>query len=315
MEHEHPKAEVDFRELLRRPERLFGYSFVYVLATLLVLGVMYVANLTTVGKNSVPPLVDIDSTALVSDIPFQTPSVLPPVDVKNVAAPTDELLRKGRELYAANCSSCHGETGLGDGPAGLTLTPKPRNFHQKSGWTNGAKLSEIYRTLEEGIARSGMASFSYIPPYDRFALAHTVRSFQDNPPPITMDELDGLESHYQLSKGRSTPGQIPVRKATRLLLAESAPRFASIRRLSESISTGQDDPVAALLRRVVRDPERLAAGIYDGGVTAGGVGKFMRVVSADPAALGFAPSVLALTGAEWNSVYRFLTQRASRLRS
>ena len=35
------KEEIDFRELLRTPHRLFGYSYVYFLQVLLVLGILY----------------------------------------------------------------------------------------------------------------------------------------------------------------------------------------------------------------------------------------------------------------------------------
>jgi mono/diheme cytochrome c family protein len=32
---------------------------------------------------------------------------------------------EGGRLYAKNCASCHGQTGLGDGEAGKSLTPSP----------------------------------------------------------------------------------------------------------------------------------------------------------------------------------------------
>lgn len=38
-------------------------------------------------------------------------------------------LAQGEELFTLYCSSCHGETGYGDGAAGGALGQKPANFH------------------------------------------------------------------------------------------------------------------------------------------------------------------------------------------
>jgi mono/diheme cytochrome c family protein len=37
-------------------------------------------------------------------------------------------LARGRKLFEANCASCHGAGGHGDGPAGTALSPKPSNL-------------------------------------------------------------------------------------------------------------------------------------------------------------------------------------------
>lgn len=40
--------------------------------------------------------------------------------------PSDkESLERGSELYTVNCASCHGDGGMGDGPAGSALDPAP----------------------------------------------------------------------------------------------------------------------------------------------------------------------------------------------
>lgn len=48
-----------------------------------------------------------------------------------LAAPTTALAadaEAGNAAYQANCASCHGPTGAGDGPVAVALDPKPRNF-------------------------------------------------------------------------------------------------------------------------------------------------------------------------------------------
>lgn len=38
---------------------------------------------------------------------------------------TPEVIAEGQTLYTANCASCHGAEGLGDGEAGRSLVPSP----------------------------------------------------------------------------------------------------------------------------------------------------------------------------------------------
>lgn len=301
------KAETDFRDLLRKPETLFGYSFLYFLGTALLIGMLYAWNLSGMQKNAVQPLV-ADSTALTADLPLKSPSVLPPVDVRLVGVPSDSLVARGRDLYRANCSSCHGDNGLGDGPAGLTLNPRPRNFHLADGWTIGPRVSQIYKTLEEGIVRNGMASYNYMPPADRFALAHYVRTFGQGQPVDSPEELLALEATYQLSQGKSTAGQIPVRKATQLVLREGSSASARAEMIVNSIRGSADGAGAAVLLHHAADLKRVVTALIVRQAALPPAEVLAKLVAADPRAFGFRPSVLQISAAEWGAIRACLAQ-------
>jgi mono/diheme cytochrome c family protein len=42
----------------------------------------------------------------------------------------------GAEVFKVYCMSCHGEKGHGDGPAGVALSPKPKNLPQLAATAN-----------------------------------------------------------------------------------------------------------------------------------------------------------------------------------
>lgn len=74
--------------------------------------------------------------------------------------PIDPALQKGKEQFANNCASCHGETGLGDGVAAASLNPKPRNFKSPAAeWKNGNTEEGILKTIKNGIPGTGMVSY------------------------------------------------------------------------------------------------------------------------------------------------------------
>ena len=217
---------------------------------------------------------------------MQSPSVLPPVDVRQVAQPTTQLLARGRDLFKANCASCHGENGLGDGPAGQLLNPRPRNFHQAAGWTNGAKVSEIYKTLQEGIIKNGMASYSYLVPADRFALIHFVRSFHPSRLVDTEQEIASLESTYQLSKGIVVSAQIPVKEAMKHIVAEGKAEGDALLSRVAGIQAARQDPGAALFVKYVSNPEKFLTACSSRREAIASSEDFVRSVSTDPPAIG-----------------------------
>lgn len=89
----------------------------------------------------------------------------------------NNLVAKGKEVYDVNCASCHGPNGAGDGPAGASLVPKPRNFLTSDGWKNGKTKEGILKTLKEGIAGSGMVPYPHLEA-DHEALAEYILSLK-----------------------------------------------------------------------------------------------------------------------------------------
>lgn len=85
----------------------------------------------------------------------------PYAEAANPLPHTDATLERGAAVYAANCASCHGATGLGDGPAARTLQPQPANL----AWLSNMPMSRwdpfMYWTIAEGGAQfgTGMPAF------------------------------------------------------------------------------------------------------------------------------------------------------------
>ena len=74
----------------------------------------------------------------------------PPDDFSGMTNPlksNEENLAEGESLYQANCSSCHGGGGKGDGPASGGLNPKPQNLAETQSEQSDAYL---YWRISEG---------------------------------------------------------------------------------------------------------------------------------------------------------------------
>jgi high-affinity iron transporter len=79
-------------------------------------------------------------------------------------------LARGAALYAANCASCHGAQGRGDGPASKGLDPAPANFHDAARMSNRS-LYGLYSTITLGVSGTSMAAFKQLGEDERWALA------------------------------------------------------------------------------------------------------------------------------------------------
>ena len=76
-----------------------------------------------------------------------------------------------QKLFLANCASCHGETGNGQGTAQLD---RPARSFQDGGFSFGNTPEALFKTISVGIPGSPMPSFDLLPEADRRALADYV---------------------------------------------------------------------------------------------------------------------------------------------
>jgi mono/diheme cytochrome c family protein len=105
-----------------------------------------------------------------------------PVDISDVKDPwvsSDKMIAHGKQVFATNCAMCHGEKGMGDGIAGASLNPKPRNFVEGQ-WKKGGTRLGIFGVITNGLPPSSMAAFGHLPVGDRWALTHFIRSITKN---------------------------------------------------------------------------------------------------------------------------------------
>ncbi|MCH8028728.1 MAG: cytochrome c [Candidatus Dadabacteria bacterium] len=78
-----------------------------------------------------------------------------PESAKLPAAPSPQAdPAMGKEKFTAFCSTCHGESGKGDGPAGAALEPKPRDLTD-SVYISTLSDDRLYKGIAEGGASVG----------------------------------------------------------------------------------------------------------------------------------------------------------------
>jgi high-affinity iron transporter len=85
-------------------------------------------------------------------------------------------LNRGAQLYAQNCASCHGATGMADTAVARQLDPPPIAFADRTR-ARERSLFGLYQVIEQGLEGTAMQSFASLPVADRWALAFYVGTF------------------------------------------------------------------------------------------------------------------------------------------
>lgn len=119
----------------------------------------------------IPALVSTLALAQMSDW-RAPPSVANRPNPVPVNATTIEL---GKKLYVANCLTCHGPEGHGDGPGAAALEKKPANLGKRIKET-GEKDGELFWKISEG--RAPMVTWkTQLTETQRWELVNYIRTF------------------------------------------------------------------------------------------------------------------------------------------
>jgi mono/diheme cytochrome c family protein len=224
-----------------------------------------------------------------TEYPATKSYMVPPVDPQTVMTATPELMKRGQELFTKNCAQCHGPEGLGDGPASLSTTPRPRNFSQAVGWKNGFGLAGIFKTLANGIPGGSMVAFDYIPAKDRMALAHFVQSKARFQRPAEDAAALAVLAKSLAGAGGVVPNKIPVSLAMKKLVEEyNAPKALVL---------------SGVVARAVSDSRRAAVWLRNSTAWRGGPKALAEAVVAQVPGDGFKVEAVELSAAEWNTLY------------
>jgi high-affinity iron transporter len=109
-------------------------------------------------------------------------------------------LARGASVYRDNCSGCHGERGLGDGPMAQALDPKPADLADAPALRNTSPL-DFYRRISIGVVGTSMPAFeSRLSPEDRWAVALYASLLRLPPPAGTVpSDLQGFPASGKMS--------------------------------------------------------------------------------------------------------------------
>jgi mono/diheme cytochrome c family protein len=291
-------------ELAGRYALLAGAAVVFVL-----FGLIIVPSLLRERRAPRPPPSDQPAAPSLgwldqAEAPAEKGRDLPPVDPATVMTPNPKLLLRGESLFKQNCTSCHGDSGHGDGPAAGTLNPKPRNFTSPDKWTRGYRITDIFTTIGTGVKGTGMAAFDFIRPADRMALVHYVRSLGTFAHGAEDPTASAALADSFRSKGVHIPNRIPVSLAIRKMVEEQTKARTAVAPVTLPAATDTAS-TARLLRRVILDAD--AAGrTVAATAQRSDLASVARAWAAGAPGNGFATELVGLTGEEWHALVQAL---------
>ena len=106
-------------------------------------------------------------------------ALLPSTEARAGTLPKDAAaLKKGAEIFAQNCASCHGLKGQGDSPMARNYNPPPPDF-TKGQFRHGGSDDALYKSISLGVPGTGMTAWKgRLSEGDLNAVAAYVRSLK-----------------------------------------------------------------------------------------------------------------------------------------
>ncbi|HEY0846023.1 MAG TPA: c-type cytochrome, partial [Noviherbaspirillum sp.] len=85
-------------------------------------------------------------------------------------------LKRSAVIYQAQCASCHGAEGRGDGPLGANMEPAPIAFTDRER-ARERSLFSLHQSITRGVEGTAMKPYSELSDEDRWALAFYISTF------------------------------------------------------------------------------------------------------------------------------------------
>lgn len=149
----------------------------------------------------------VAATAKMTNDPLPNWTVSPmQANVKNPVPANAKSIAAGKSLFTQNCTACHGNTGVGNGPAGQYLNPKPYNLTSASLWqlSDGA----LFAMISQG--HSPMPAFAgSLSEHQRWDVVNYLRTLEPTPTKpafkassdIREDISSALAPYFAIAKG------------------------------------------------------------------------------------------------------------------
>ncbi len=104
--------------------------------------------------------------------------------MENPGVGDEAIAAAGQALFEANCASCHGPAGAGDGPAAPALDPPPANLADAAMMSSLSDAYLFWRISEGGAMEpfnSAMPPWKFLTEEQRWQLVNYIRTFTETP--------------------------------------------------------------------------------------------------------------------------------------